>query len=53
MGDYDELLDKNGAFADFLRNYAEKNDVQEEEPTSEFIRIAIAHNFSVVLYASN
>jgi len=38
VGNYNELLDKNGAFADFLRNYAENKDA-EEDATSEFIQI--------------
>ncbi|XP_029456115.1 canalicular multispecific organic anion transporter 2 isoform X2 [Rhinatrema bivittatum] len=33
MGSYQELLKKNGAFAEFLRNYAPDEDVEEEEPT--------------------
>ncbi|KAM4692498.1 LOW QUALITY PROTEIN: ATP-binding cassette sub-family C member 3 [Rhinophrynus dorsalis] len=33
MGSYQELLKQNGAFAEFLRNYAFDDDVEEEELT--------------------
>ncbi|KAM9296382.1 ATP-binding cassette sub-family C member 3 [Gastrophryne carolinensis] len=33
MGSYQELLNQNGAFAEFLRNYAFDDDIEEEEPT--------------------
>lgn len=32
-GSYQELMKQNGAFAEFLRNYAFDDDVEEEEPT--------------------
>lgn len=33
MGSYQELLKQNGAFAEFLRNYALEDIVEEEEAT--------------------
>ncbi|XP_067914713.1 ATP-binding cassette sub-family C member 3 isoform X1 [Heterodontus francisci] len=33
MGSYQELQAQNGAFAEFLRNYAQRDEVQEDEPT--------------------
>ncbi|XP_020670742.3 ATP-binding cassette sub-family C member 3 isoform X1 [Pogona vitticeps] len=33
MGSYQELLQQNGSFADFLRNYAPDEDIEEDEPT--------------------
>ncbi|XP_030063833.1 ATP-binding cassette sub-family C member 3 isoform X2 [Microcaecilia unicolor] len=33
MGSYQELLKENGAFAEFLRNYAPDEDVEEDQPT--------------------
>uniref|UniRef100_A0A8D0L774 MRP3 protein n=1 Tax=Sphenodon punctatus TaxID=8508 RepID=A0A8D0L774_SPHPU len=33
MGSYQELLKQNGAFAEFLRNYARDEDIEEDEPT--------------------
>uniref|UniRef100_A0A8D0DBY8 ATP-binding cassette, sub-family C (CFTR/MRP), member 3 n=1 Tax=Sander lucioperca TaxID=283035 RepID=A0A8D0DBY8_SANLU len=35
MGSYQELLKQNGAFAEFLRNYALEDIVEEEEATDE------------------
>ncbi|XP_068161646.1 ATP-binding cassette sub-family C member 3 isoform X2 [Antennarius striatus] len=35
MGSYQELLNQNGAFAEFLRNYA-LEDIEEDEVTEEF-----------------
>ncbi|XP_042371936.1 ATP-binding cassette sub-family C member 3-like, partial [Plectropomus leopardus] len=37
MGSYQELLKQNGAFAEFLRNYALEDIVEEEEATEELI----------------
>lgn len=34
MGSYQELMKQNGAFAEFLRNYAFDDNVEEEELTS-------------------
>uniref|UniRef100_A0A674JRT1 ATP binding cassette subfamily C member 3 n=1 Tax=Terrapene triunguis TaxID=2587831 RepID=A0A674JRT1_9SAUR len=34
MGSYQELLKQNGAFAEFLRNYAPDEDIEEDELTS-------------------
>lgn len=34
MGSYQELLEQNKAFAEFLRNYALDEDIEEDEPTS-------------------
>ncbi|KAG8445986.1 hypothetical protein GDO86_013747 [Hymenochirus boettgeri] len=34
VGSYQELLKQNGAFSDFLRNYAFEDDVEEEEVTT-------------------
>ncbi|XP_058021721.1 ATP-binding cassette sub-family C member 3 isoform X2 [Ahaetulla prasina] len=33
MGSYQELLQQNGSFAEFLRNYAPDEDIEEDEPT--------------------
>ncbi|XP_038632461.1 canalicular multispecific organic anion transporter 2 isoform X3 [Scyliorhinus canicula] len=33
MGSYQELQNQNGAFAEFLRNYAQRDEVDEDEPT--------------------
>ncbi|XP_034717200.1 canalicular multispecific organic anion transporter 2 isoform X1 [Etheostoma cragini] len=38
MGSYQELLKQNGAFAEFLRNYAVEDIVEEEEATEELIQ---------------
>ncbi|CAK6976427.1 ATP-binding cassette sub-family C member 3 [Scomber scombrus] len=38
MGSYQELLQQNGAFAEFLRNYALEDIVEEEEATEELIQ---------------
>uniref|UniRef100_H3AES0 ABC-type glutathione-S-conjugate transporter n=1 Tax=Latimeria chalumnae TaxID=7897 RepID=H3AES0_LATCH len=35
MGSYQDLLKQNGAFAEFLRNYAPDEDIEEDEPTEE------------------
>ncbi|XP_029311724.1 canalicular multispecific organic anion transporter 2 isoform X1 [Cottoperca gobio] len=37
MGSYQELLKQNGAFAEFIRNYALEDIVEEEEATEELI----------------
>ncbi|XP_077406385.1 ATP-binding cassette sub-family C member 3 isoform X1 [Vanacampus margaritifer] len=37
MGSYQELLKQNGAFAEFLRNYALEDVVEEDEVTEEII----------------
>ncbi|XP_061612371.1 ATP-binding cassette sub-family C member 3 isoform X10 [Phyllopteryx taeniolatus] len=37
MGSYQELLKQNGAFAEFLRNYALEDIVEEDEATEEII----------------
>ncbi|KAM4525274.1 ATP-binding cassette sub-family C member 3 isoform 2-T2 [Odontesthes bonariensis] len=37
MGSYQELLKQNGAFAEFLRNYALEDIVEEDEATEELI----------------
>ncbi|XP_061665901.1 ATP-binding cassette sub-family C member 3 isoform X2 [Syngnathoides biaculeatus] len=37
MGSYQELLKQNGAFAEFLRNYALEDDIEEDEATEEII----------------
>ncbi|KAM6898542.1 ATP-binding cassette sub-family C member 3 [Lycodopsis pacificus] len=37
MGSYQELLKQNGAFAEFLRNYALEDIVEEEEATEDSI----------------
>ncbi|XP_026172192.1 canalicular multispecific organic anion transporter 2 isoform X2 [Mastacembelus armatus] len=37
MGSYQELLKQNGAFAEFLRNYALEDIIEEEEATEELI----------------
>lgn len=34
MGSYQELLKQNKDFAEFLRNYALDDDIEEDEPTS-------------------
>lgn len=34
MGSYQDLLKQNKAFAEFLRNYALDEDIEEDEPTS-------------------
>lgn len=34
MGSYQDLLNQNKAFAEFLRNYALDEDIEEDEPTS-------------------
>uniref|UniRef100_A0A3Q3WCA4 Uncharacterized protein n=1 Tax=Mola mola TaxID=94237 RepID=A0A3Q3WCA4_MOLML len=36
MGSYQELLNQNGAFAEFLRNYALDDILEEDETTNEF-----------------
>ncbi|XP_078385226.1 ATP-binding cassette sub-family C member 3 [Cetorhinus maximus] len=33
MGSYQELQNQNEAFAEFLRNYAQRDEVEEDEPT--------------------
>lgn len=33
MGSYQDLLKQNKAFAEFLRNYALEEDIEEDEPT--------------------
>ncbi|XP_048466697.1 ATP-binding cassette sub-family C member 3 isoform X2 [Rhincodon typus] len=33
MGSYQELQEQNGAFAEFLRNYAQRDEIEEDEPT--------------------
>ncbi|KAL7989487.1 hypothetical protein Chor_012153, partial [Crotalus horridus] len=35
MGSYQELLQQNRSFAEFLRNYAPDEDIEEDEPTSD------------------
>lgn len=35
MGSYQDLLNQNRAFAEFLRNYAPDEDIEEDEPTGE------------------
>uniref|UniRef100_A0A670IZ84 ATP binding cassette subfamily C member 3 n=1 Tax=Podarcis muralis TaxID=64176 RepID=A0A670IZ84_PODMU len=35
MGSYQELLQQNQAFAEFLRNFAPDEDIEEDEPTSK------------------
>ncbi|XP_072229951.1 ATP-binding cassette sub-family C member 3 isoform X1 [Leuresthes tenuis] len=37
MGSYQELLKQNGAFAEFLRNYALEDIIEEDEATEELI----------------
>ncbi|XP_071392423.1 ATP-binding cassette sub-family C member 3 isoform X3 [Centroberyx affinis] len=37
MGSYQELLNQNGAFAEFLRNYALEDIIEEDEATEELI----------------
>ncbi|XP_033468170.2 ATP-binding cassette sub-family C member 3 isoform X2 [Epinephelus lanceolatus] len=37
MGSYQELLKQNGAFAEFLRNYALEDIIEEEEATEDLI----------------
>uniref|UniRef100_A0A3B5QTI6 Canalicular multispecific organic anion transporter 2 n=1 Tax=Xiphophorus maculatus TaxID=8083 RepID=A0A3B5QTI6_XIPMA len=37
MGSYQELLNQNGAFAEFLRNYALEDIVEEDEATEQLI----------------
>ncbi|XP_054913516.1 ATP-binding cassette sub-family C member 3 isoform X4 [Poeciliopsis prolifica] len=37
MGSYQELLNQNGAFAEFLRNYALEDVVEEDQATEELI----------------
>uniref|UniRef100_A0A8C4I473 ATP-binding cassette, sub-family C (CFTR/MRP), member 3 n=1 Tax=Dicentrarchus labrax TaxID=13489 RepID=A0A8C4I473_DICLA len=37
MGSYQELLNQNGAFAEFLRNYALEDIIEEDEATDELI----------------
>ncbi|KAM3860086.1 ATP-binding cassette sub-family C member 3, partial [Diretmus argenteus] len=37
MGSYQELLDQNGAFAEFLRNYTLEDITEEDEATEELI----------------
>lgn len=39
MGSYQELLKQNGAFAEFLRNYAPDEDIDEDELTSTALPI--------------
>lgn len=39
MGSYQELLQQNGAFAEFLRNYALEDIVEEEEATGRVMRL--------------
>lgn len=44
MGSYQELLKQNKAFAEFLRNYALDEDIEEDEPTSTvlfFLKICL------------
>ncbi|XP_056153641.1 ATP-binding cassette sub-family C member 3 [Lampris incognitus] len=37
MGSYQELLKQNGTFAEFLRNYALEDIVEEDEATEDFV----------------
>ncbi|KFW12269.1 Canalicular multispecific organic anion transporter 2, partial [Eurypyga helias] len=37
MGSYQDLLKQNKAFAEFLRNYALDEDIEEDEPTSKVL----------------
>ncbi|KFV59490.1 Canalicular multispecific organic anion transporter 2, partial [Tyto alba] len=37
MGSYQDLLKQNKAFAEFLRNYALDEDIEEDEPTSTVV----------------
>uniref|UniRef100_A0A8C3TEE3 ATP binding cassette subfamily C member 3 n=1 Tax=Chelydra serpentina TaxID=8475 RepID=A0A8C3TEE3_CHESE len=41
MGSYQELLKQNGAFAEFLRNYAPDEDTEEDELTSTAVLICL------------
>uniref|UniRef100_A0A8C3TEP1 ATP binding cassette subfamily C member 3 n=1 Tax=Chelydra serpentina TaxID=8475 RepID=A0A8C3TEP1_CHESE len=49
MGSYQELLKQNGAFAEFLRNYAPDEDTEEDELTSTAVLICLK---SYLLYQS-
>lgn len=37
MGSYQELLKQNGAFAEFLRNYALEDIIEEDEATGKMM----------------
>lgn len=49
-GSYQELMKQNGAFAEFLRNYAFDDDVEEEEPTSKCHIILTLFSFIIIFY---
>ncbi|KAJ6660365.1 hypothetical protein lerEdw1_017788 [Lerista edwardsae] len=53
MGSYQELLKQNRAFAEFLRNYAPDEDIEEDEPTgsSAFNRLPESQN-ALKIYSS-
>ncbi|XP_061472000.1 ATP-binding cassette sub-family C member 3 isoform X2 [Rhineura floridana] len=44
MGSYQELLQQNRSFAEFLRNYAFDEDIEENEPTMEDEEVLLAED---------
>ncbi|XP_066469734.1 ATP-binding cassette sub-family C member 3 isoform X2 [Tiliqua scincoides] len=44
MGSYQELLKQNQSFAEFLRNYAPDEDIEEDEPTVEDEEVLLAED---------
>lgn len=47
MGSYQELLKQNKAFAEFLRNYAMDEHIEEDEPTSTVLFFSSNMSFLV------
>uniref|UniRef100_A0AAY4DYG6 ATP-binding cassette, sub-family C (CFTR/MRP), member 3 n=1 Tax=Denticeps clupeoides TaxID=299321 RepID=A0AAY4DYG6_9TELE len=45
MGSYQDLLNQNGAFAEFLRNYSLDDIIEEEDATGKFARITSFFGF--------
>nr|XP_034960244.1 canalicular multispecific organic anion transporter 2 [Zootoca vivipara] len=44
MGSYQELLQQNQSFAEFLRNFAPDEDIEEDEPTMEDEEVLLAED---------
>ncbi|KFP82105.1 Canalicular multispecific organic anion transporter 2, partial [Acanthisitta chloris] len=55
-GSYQDLLKQNKAFAEFLRNYALDEDIEEDEPTSKvllFLKTCLFLTASICLFSPN
>lgn len=47
MGSYQELLKQNGAFAEFLRNYALEDIIEEDEVTGRAILLPLKYIYQI------